>query len=644
MLQIIRDRMTGPILWAIIGIICLPFAFWGVQRFEGGGTDPILAKVGSVKITQSQFRNEYEGAYRQLVQQMGPGFDASKIDQNALRDKVLQGMVDKLLLKQYARQAGYRMDDAALRDYLESIPYFQDNGRFSAERYKAVLTSLFHVTPEQFEADRRQALPVEQMREAVLESAFVTTAQAATAWRLAHQQRVFSYVKFEQAKYLTAASVSDAEVQKRYEQNKASYQAPERIKVAYVELALEQMPKAAAPADDVLKEIYESRKATLFSTPEERHASHILIAFGADKAAAQKKAQELYDKARNGADFAALAKDNSDDPGSKGKGGDLGWVKRGMMVPKFESALFALDKAGALSEPVETQFGWHVIKLDEIKPAQTKAFDDPQVKQQLVELWQQKDAAKNFQDQSTKLEQLSFENTSSLDAAAKALNLQVHTTDWFTRKGGPDIAANAAVVAAAFSSEVLQDGDNSKPIAIDPQHIVVLRKAEYEAPRPLQLAEVSGQIRDELRGEAAKARTQADADALLKALQGGASFDSAVKAAGASAVSPGAVGRDSSGVDAALLGALFKMPRPAAGKLGYAQAPLANGDVAVIALSAVNDPLVQSSDQPAIKQETTQLRDALAGAEFAAYRKQVEQRVKVEIKAKPTADNVEPGG
>ncbi|MBL6749255.1 MAG: SurA N-terminal domain-containing protein [Nevskia sp.] len=636
--------MTGPILWVVIATISLPFAFWGVQRFEGGGTDPVIARVGDAKITQSQFRNEYDGAYRQLAQQMGPAFDASKIDQAGMRDKVLQDMVDKLLLKQYARSAGYRIDDAGLREYLEAIPYFQDNGRFSADRYKSVLAGVLHTTPEQFEADRRDKLPVEQMREAVLASAFVTPAQTSASWRLERQQRVFSYVRFEQAKYLAAADVTDAQVKQRYDERKAGYFAPERIKLAYVELALEQMPKSAPPSDDVLRQIYDTRKASLFSSPEERHAAHILVAFGADKAAAQKKAQDLYAKLKAGADFAELARQNSDDPGSKAQGGDLGWVKRGTMVPKFEAALFAMDKPGSLGEPVETQFGWHIIKLIDVKAAQVKPFDDAAVHQQLVELWQQKDAVKNFQDQWGRLEQLAFENSASLDPAAKSLGLQIRTTDWITRKGGTDIASNPAVLAAAFSTEVQQDGDNSKPMALDPQHVVVVRKAAYEAPRQLALNEVSEQIRGDLKSEAAKARAKTEADALLKILQAGTGFESAVKGAAASAVSPGATARDNSALDAVLLGVLFRMPRPAAGKLGYAEAPLGNGDIAVIALSAVDDPVLQSADEAVIRKNNVQLRDAMAGAEFAAFRRQIGKRIAVQVKAKPAAEGAETGG
>ncbi len=643
MLQTIRDRMTGPILWGIVGILIVPFAFFGIQSLQGsGGADPTVAEVGGVKITQSQFRNAYQQAYQELQQRLGENFRADELQQAQLRDNVMKGLVQDLVLQQYTQRTGYRIDDAGVREYLEAMPYFQENGHFSADRYRNMLKSAGQ-SPEQFEARARQQLPIEQLRGAVLDSAFITPRESEAAWNLLHQQRVFSYVKFEPAKYLATVAITDDQIKQRYEQKKDSFKAPERIKLAYVELALDQLPKATPPSADVLKAIYEARKATLFSVPEQRRASHILIAFGADKDAAKKKAEDLYAKIKAGADFAELAKANSDDPGSKNKGGDLGLVKHGMMVPKFEAALFAIDKAGDVSEPVQTEFGWHLIKLDELKPAQTQPFDDAAVQKQLLDLYKQQDAVTRFNDMSTKLEQISFENSASLDPVAKALNLQIKTTEWFTRKGGGDIAANQAVIAAAFSSDVVKDENNSKPIALDPQHLVVIRKAEYEAPRQLQLADVTDQIRTELKDETARAQAQAGAAALLKNLDAGQTFEAATKVAGVAPVSPGSVQRDNKDLPPALLGALFKMPHPASGKLGYGEANLDGGDIAVIALSAVNDPATQSTDTKDIQGSGTQLRDALAGSEFSAYRDAVQKQVDVKIKAAPVTSDADPG-
>ncbi|HWY25161.1 MAG TPA: hypothetical protein VNX47_09595, partial [Nevskia sp.] len=213
----------------------------------------------------------------------------------------------------------------------------------------------------------------------------------------------------------------------------------------------------------------------------------------------------------------------------------------------------------------------------------------------------------------------------------------------FTRKGGADIAGNQEVIAAAFSPALIQDGENSKPIRLDAQHLVVVRKAEYEAPRQLSQAEVADQIRSELRDETAKAKAAAAAAALLKSVDEGQTFEAATKAAGLSPIAPGTVQRDNKDLPPALVGAVFKLPRPAGSKLVYSQAPLDGGDIAVIALSAVNDPQPQSTDQDSIRTSTTQLRNARAGAEMAAYRDVVEKQVKVNIKATPATSDVDQG-
>jgi peptidyl-prolyl cis-trans isomerase D len=327
MLQTIRDRLTGPLLWAIIAVLFVPFAFFGIQSLQngGGGTDPTLVEVGDAKITQSQFHNAYEQRYRELQQRMGENFRADQVPQAQMRQEVMQQLIQDLVLKQYTRDVGYRIDDAGLRRYLETMPYFQENGQFSSNQYKSVLASVGQ-TPEQFEASLRQNLPIDQLRDTVLQTAFVVPRAVDASWKLDHQERTFSYVTFQPAKYLASVNVSDDQIKQRYEQKKDSYKAPERIKLSYVELALDQLPKAAAPSAEVLKTIYDARKAALFSSPEQRRASHILIAFGADKNASKQKAEDLYNKIKGGADFAELAKANSDDPGSKVKGGDLGWI------------------------------------------------------------------------------------------------------------------------------------------------------------------------------------------------------------------------------------------------------------------------------------------------------------------------------
>jgi peptidyl-prolyl cis-trans isomerase D len=640
MLQNIRDRLTGPFVWFIVGLIVIPFAFWGIESFRTGGGDPTVAKVGDQKITQSQFRAGYQQRLQQLQAMMGENFRQDLIDNARFRQGVLDDMIQESMLRQHVQKEGYRASDAMVFEQISTIPAFQENGKFSTESYRNLLSARGY-TPQRFETQLRDSLVIEQMREGILESGFVAPAGAASAYRLDEQQRALAYAVFPVAKYQAQASVDPADVQKRYDEQKAKYQAPERLKLAYVELALEDLPPAAAPAADYLRSIYDAEKATRFTTVEERRARHILINFGPDKQQAKKRIDAIADQIGKGADFATLAGSQSDDPGSKKKGGDLGWVRHGQMLEKFEKTLFALKK-GEVSEPVETEFGWHVIKLEDVKESRTQPFEDPEVQAELLRVYRQKDAEHRFQEMSEKLEQTAFESPASLEPAAKAVDLPVKTTGWFTRTAGEGIAAQANVREVAFGEDVLKNGENSKPLSIGENRVVVIHKQEYEAPRPLAFEEVKDKIRDDLKAEAARAKASADVAATLEALKSGRPLEQVAREKRADYKAAGLVKRSATGIDAPVLDALFKLPRPAAGEVRADQVRLPNGDIAVVAVTEVRDADWSGAGVADQKRESEQLKAALSGAEFTAYRADLQKRMELKIVNPPEADQPEP--
>jgi peptidyl-prolyl cis-trans isomerase D len=637
MLQSIRDRLVGWMLWVVIGAVAVPFAFWGIESFRtDGNADPVVAKVGSEKITEGMLRSAYDQHYRRMQELMGDSFRPELIDKKDFRRRVLDGLIENESLRQQSAAAGYQIPDSVLLESVRAIPAFQDGGTFSAERYRERLGEQGS-SPERFESRMRESLVLEQLRDGVISTAFVTEADVAANYRVAAQERFLSYVEFDVARYQAAIAVGDDQVKSRYEERKTLYMAPERIKLAYVELSLDKLPKAGSPGDEALKAIYEAEKATRFSTPEERQARHILISFGADKQAAKKRIEGLLAKIKTGADFSGLAKSESADTGSKNDGGSLGWVKRGQMVKGFEEALYAMRK-GEVSEPVETEFGWHLIRLDDLRPAATRGYDDKTVQAELLDLFQKREGEKHFQEQQEKIEQLAFENPTALDAVAKALNLEVQTTDWFSRGGGAGIAANAAVIQAAFSDDLIKNSENSKPIALAPGNVVVVRKAEYEAPRQKTLEEVSEQIRAELKGEGARAKAKTEVAAALAEAAAGKSLADVAKAAGGEFKSVGLVKRNQPDVDRQILAMLFRMPRPEAQKPRLQQVDLAGGKVAIIALSDVKDAELSAADEAEARRSRAGLRDAYAGQELNAYRAQIRNAIKVSINEKAAED------
>ncbi|HEX4872992.1 MAG TPA: SurA N-terminal domain-containing protein [Nevskiaceae bacterium] len=641
MLQSIRDRLTGPLVWVVIGLICVPFAFWGIESFRTDGGDPVVATVGDEEITQSQLDQGYQQRYQQLQALLGENFRADLFDATRFRQTVLDDLVQESLLRQHARDAGFRADDQLLIAYLSTIPAFQDQGQFSPALYRERL-QMQGFTPERFERQLRESLVIDQLREALVDTSFATPAETERAFQLARQQRAIRTVDFALAPLLDAVAVTDAQIQARYDEQIERYQAPERIRLAYVELDASRLPQAEAPAADVLKVIYDAEKDSRFSAPEERKARHILINFGADKDAARARIEALAERLRKGESFETLAAAQSDDSGSKTQGGDLGWIKRGMMVERFEEALFQLDN-GQLSEPVETEFGWHLIRVDEIRPAAVRPFEEAGVQTELLTLFRARDNERRFQELSETMEQLAFESPTGLEAVAEAVGQPVQTTDWVTRAGGAGITASREVMEAAFAPEVLEDGENSKPVALEGGRLVVVRKAEYEAARTRPLSEVREAIVAELKREGAQLAAREQAAALTAALQPGVSVDAVLQGAGRSESYRGIVSRSAVEPDPAVVGAAFTLAPPSASAaLPATVVTRANGDLSWVVVEQVTTPPAPASSDAELQRLAQQRRDSLAGAEFAAFREQLERERPTEIRAATPAAPVTP--
>ncbi len=634
MLQAIREKFIGWALWTVIGIIIVPFAFFGIETFRSGGGDPQVAKVGSQRITESQLRAAYDQRMQQLQQLMGDQFNAADLDQARFREAVMKDLVQESLMRQFVQDQGFRATDAAVFKSLQAIPAFQDKGQFSSETYRIRLANMGY-TPDRFETMLRESLVADQLRDSLVMTAFQTEQSAQQSWRLAQQKRSGAYVRLTPERFRTQVQVSDAQVKSRYDESKTNYLAPERIRVNYLELSLDALPPSDPPSAEVLKAVYETEKAARYTTPAEHQARHILIPFGADKAAALKQAESLAAKLQSGGDFSALAASNSSDPGSKDKGGSLGWIKRGQMTDKFEQALFGLKK-GELSAPIETEFGWHLIRLDDVREVRVRNFEEAEVQRQLLETYRARESEKRFQELSEKLEQVAFESPGTLEPAAKALGLNLQTSDWLTRKGAEGLFANPKVLEAAFSEDVVKSDENSRPVSVGPGRVVVLRKQAYEPSRARALAEVSDTIREELKDQAARTAVQTHASAILAAARKGQSLQSLAGEHGADFSSLTLVDRNQDSVPSEVLATAFSLPRPKSTSASYGLAPLKDGAVAVVGVTSVQAAVTPTPSDDAYLKLMASGRDAEAGAEFAAYRSYIESQYKVKLTAPPT--------
>ena len=597
MLQEIRERAQGWVAWFIVILISVPFALWGIQSYLGGGSEPVVASVNGYEITEREFEFGYRNFRQTLRQQLGNNYRPELIDEARLRAEVLDSMIREQLILQASEQVGLGAGQDLVRETIRNIPAFQVNGVFNRDAYSAGVRSR-GLTPAGFEAQVRESIVSSQMAKAISASEFATDAELKEFARLSQQQRELSYLLIPASDYLEQVEVSEQAVRDYYDGHQMEFMAPERVKVEYLDLDVTNIAETLSAEDDVLLGYYEQHKME-YETPEQRRASHILFSLeqGTDEAAetaARASASAALERLRNGEDFAALAKELSQDPGSADMGGDLGFFETGVMDPAFDEVVFALQE-GEISEPIQTPFGIHLIKLTAIRPVTGKSFEE--AKEEIRAAYLKNEAERLFYEYAERLSDLAYEDPDSLQPAAEALGMEIQTSDWFDRQGGPGIFAATKVVGAAFSDDVLVEGHNSEVIEIGPEHMAVVRVTEHEEAAVRPFESVQEEILSTLKREQAVAEARRRGEELLVGLRQGSSLEQLIAETGGELIERGPVTREERESPPAVLTSLFRMPRPQEGGKSYGEAVLANGDFAVIVLGKVTDGSVDDLQQ-----------------------------------------------
>jgi peptidyl-prolyl cis-trans isomerase D len=384
--------------------------------------------------------------------------------------------------------------------------------------------------------------------------------------------------------------ITDQQIEEYYQQHAAEFVVPERVRVAYLRLSGEALADSVEVDEAELEAAYQARKDTL-KTQEQRRASHILIQVAEDadqqtRDAARDRAQELLDQIRAGADFATLAEENSDDPGSASQGGDLGFFAKGVMVPEFEASAFSLQP-GEVSDLVQSQFGFHIIKLTEVQAAEVPAFDA--VRGELLTELKRRDVDDLFYDKLEQLTDLSYEHPDSLDTAADALDLDIQHSDWLSASGGTGVGAYPKLMAVVFSEDVLEAGHNSEPVEVGANDVIVARVEEREAAQQLPLDKVRDQITASLRQQMAAQEAQKKGEELLDKLAQGVPAEEIETGEHLSSGKAEAVKRSASGHNAEVMREAFKLARPEQGASVDAGVALSDGGYAVVRLTGVTD-------------------------------------------------------
>lgn len=624
MLQLIRDKLTGWIAVVIFIFIGLAFALWGIDL--GGANLNYAAKVNGEDISLNDFRRQQQNQLAQYAQFYTDGVPPEVEDR--LRENLLQGMIRDELLSQRARDLGYRVGDLVIASAIQEIPAFQVDGEFSMDLYRGRLRSQGQ-SPAGFEALMRRSLRNQQLQQGLASSAFVTEQELAQFVALQDQQRELAWLVIPAGTYLDESAVSEEAIRAEYENNPDAYQSPETVAIEYVLLPRSEGADEIEVSAQELQQYFESEKAIgRFGGVEERRASHILISINSDRddAAARAAAAAVLERIRNGEDFAALATELSDDPGSAAAGGDLGFAEPDIYAPAFRDAIVAATP-GELLGPVRTQFGYHVIRLEEVRDQGDKTFDE--VRDELAAELRASKAEAAFYERAEELRNLAFRAFNELESVAQTMELELQQLTGITRAAGPGFAAAAEVRDVAFSDPVLLDSENSDTIELD-EGVAVLRVIDHQRATLRPMEEVRTQIIARLAREQAEARAAELGRALAEQSKTSGGLPAEGLPEGTQVNERRLVGRNEAGLARDLLTAAFAAPAPD-DRPSIDGLQLANGDYAVYAVHSINPGDLNSLTAQERVQRRQQLARLNGNLELAAYIDKLRQEASIRI-------------
>jgi peptidyl-prolyl cis-trans isomerase D len=489
------------------------------------------------------------------------------------------------------------------------------------------------LSPKQFQNEMRLQFIVSQLPRNIAASSIATSTELADFVALLDQKRTFRTAMVPADAAEPPVEFSEEDIATYYEDNHDDYQSEERVVIEYVELDAAFLPTGLPPEEDLLREQFEEQKAR-FISPEQRQVSHILIevapdASEADKETARQTAEDLSKRARDGEDFATLAKENSEDQGSADLGGDLGWVETGVMVQAFENAMYELSMEAPISEPIQTGFGWHVIQLREIREATGMSFDEARMI--LVSEYQEDIAARAFLEQADRLVDLVYEDPTTLESAALVMELRVNEIGPFSRSGGEGIAANPEVINAAYSDLVLLQGSVSDPVNLDDNRLVMIRLKEHLPVALKLLEEVRDDIVVSLNDKFARDNANTSATEFLTALQEGTQdFEVLATESGLDYALNEAIGRNSFVPDVVLVKEVFRLQSPADGSSVQTVLPTSTG-YAVVSLDSVEQGKLEEGSLIASLQYERVLANSSASQEASGLIQQLKHNAVVEV-------------
>ena len=504
MLESIRSRSSGIFAWAIAILIIITMALFGVNNFVTEGADPALYKEGDNLVTLGQYRTALRQAQQRALTQ-NQSVDIAGIE---FKRAVLEQLIGQSLVESSAYEAGYVAADESVARLIVDNSAFQVDGKFDQATYNQFVISNFG-SKDQYEELLKNNLVTRQLSSGILDSGLVLPQREKALLNLLSEARSIDLVSIKLIDVESTIEVSDEQIAQYYEANKNNYLDAEKVSVEFITLSSKAYEKGIEIDDVELEQLYQDNIAN-YTNPESRAVRHILFT-GSD---AQDKANKALEEIKAGKSFVELAK-LSDDPGSAENGGDLGEIAPGQMVEAFEEAAYTLP-LNTVSEPVSTEFGYHLIEVTSITGGESKSFDEVKDELRKSEIAQR--AEDLFFEKVEVLRNTTFENQDTLQVAADELDLFIDKSEFFTRNDGIGFFKNPAIRGTAFSHEVLNENKNSSVIEVTPTEFVVLRKLDYQAEQPRELESIKTNITNALKNELAYEQTKQKIDAAHTAI------------------------------------------------------------------------------------------------------------------------------
>lgn len=603
MLQIIRDRFTGVIALVIIGVIAVSLVISFGNMDQAAVTGNVPAEVNGEAIDALTYQRAVQNQLARQQEALQGGLPEAIQEQ--IQRSVLESLVRNTVVTQYVRDAGFRIADQRLMDAISRQPVFQVGGSFSKESYEAVLASQ-GLAPEYFENQQRALMAVGQLEDAILTSSFFTPTEYRRYIELLAEERDVDMILLDPAKLAADVTVGDEDVQAYYEANPDEFRTEESVSLDYVEIRLDDIAAQVSIDEQDVRDYYDAN-SDRYVAAEQRQGRHILIAIDddTDEISALALAVELGGRLAGGEKFETLAGEFSDDPVSAEQGGNLGWSGRGDFVDEaIEEAMYGLE-IGSISDPVRTAFGYHIIRLDDVKSGSVRSFDE--MRDELFDELAKQEATDRYYALAEKVDDLTLENPMSLGAVESETGLKVQRIEEFTRNGGGSFGYDASMVDAAFSVSVLEDGENSPLIETADDSAVVLRVAEHR-PSVLQSLETvresaEASVRLQLAGDVARER----GEEILARLEAGATLADLATEFGFEVRQLDALKRNSSEVRAELLAEIFRTRHPKNGVKVFRGHSLAGGGYSVFQLNSVRAGRADEIPQDARDQRKQQL-------------------------------------